>query len=136
MLHGSGQSHPQRKLAWLLWDEVPSETEKYRVAKTYIDEQRLPHMGDQSVASLNHIVISLQEDEIENIMQMLFTRMCGIARSGVQPDPNLLIASWRDKNLKSLSFFQVFSPIRTLAPYRFFKGSEQRRCGGQDERTF
>lgn len=56
---------------------------------------------------------------------LLFTRMCGNARSGVQPDPILLIAFWRDKTQKLLSFLRLLGTIRPFESYRFFKGNEQ-----------
>lgn len=57
-------------------------------------------------------------------MIALFTRMCGDARSGVPPDPNLLFAFWRDKIQKFLSFLRALEPTRTFGSYRFFKGIE------------
>lgn len=57
--------------------------------------------------------------------KLLFTRMCGDTRSGAQPDPILLIAFWRDKTQKLLSFLRLLGTIRPFESYRFFKGNEQ-----------
>jgi hypothetical protein len=55
---------------------------------------------------------------------VLFTRMCGNTRSGVQPDPILLIAFWRDKTQKALSLLRLLGTISPFGSYRFFKGKE------------
>ena len=60
---------------------------------------------------------------------MLFTCRCGNARSGVQPDPNLLSSFWRDKARKGLSPLRALTPITPFGPYRFFKGIERSSRG-------
>lgn len=118
-----------------LFSDIQVADTRFDLIQGQMVEDRSKNGSNHSVATHSQLHISLQDKDIEGKRMLLFTRMCENARSGAKPDPNLLIASWRDKNLKSLSFFQVFSPIRTLGSYRFFKGTEHTEREGQDERT-